>query len=188
MPGAGFKNTIENSAKSDAKYIELFVDKSLFVQELIESSDKATLIIRPRRFGKSLNLEMAKEFLAAEFVLEDRTLKPKFGDTESAVYFKGGNKDISENKDKEIVTFEKLKIAEDEEFFNEHQGQYPVLHISFRNFQGTSFDKFRYGIKVAISETYQKHKYIAIAKFMTFYYDDESLKDIITNILKVSEE
>jgi hypothetical protein len=129
MPGAGFKKTIENSAKSDAKYFELFVDKSLFVRELIESSDHATLIIRPRRFGKSLNLEMAKEFLAAEFILEGHRLKPKFGDTESAVYFKGGNKNTGEGKDKELVTFEELAIAKDKKFFNRHQGQYPVLHI-----------------------------------------------------------
>jgi hypothetical protein len=88
------------------------------------------LIIRPRRFGKSLNLEIAKEFLAAEFIFdEDRTLKPKFGETESAFYFIGGDKNIGEGEDEELVTFEELAIAKDKKFFNRHQGKYPVLHI-----------------------------------------------------------
>jgi hypothetical protein len=94
---------------------------------------------------------MAKEFLAAGFILEDRTLKPKFGGTESTVYFKGGTKSVGSSRNKKPVTFEKLKIAEDEEFFNEHQGQYPVLHISFRRVQMTASDTFRSDLMKAIS-------------------------------------
>ncbi|MEM7588874.1 MAG: AAA family ATPase [Myxococcota bacterium] len=40
-----------------------FVDKTLFIQELLDSGDKISLITRPRRFGKTLNLSMLCAFL-----------------------------------------------------------------------------------------------------------------------------
>ena len=37
-----------------------FVDKSLLILEFITASDKVSLILRPRRFGKSMNLDMLR--------------------------------------------------------------------------------------------------------------------------------
>ena len=39
-----------------------YVDKTLFVKEVLDSGAKATLILRPRRFGKTINLSMLKSF------------------------------------------------------------------------------------------------------------------------------
>ena len=39
-----------------------FVDKTLFIQELLDSGDKVSLITRPRRFGKTINLDMLCKF------------------------------------------------------------------------------------------------------------------------------
>ena len=39
-----------------------YVDKTLFIKEFIESKGKVTLITRPRRFGKTLNMNMLKYF------------------------------------------------------------------------------------------------------------------------------
>ena len=39
-----------------------YVDKTLLIKELIESSGEVLLIPRPRRFGKTLNLSMLKYF------------------------------------------------------------------------------------------------------------------------------
>ena len=39
-----------------------FVDKSLFIKEILDSGAEVTLIPRPRRFGKTLNLSMLKCF------------------------------------------------------------------------------------------------------------------------------
>ncbi|MEM7383027.1 MAG: AAA family ATPase [Bacteroidota bacterium] len=37
----------------------VFVDKSMFIQEFLEESgSKVVLIVRPRRWGKSLNMDM----------------------------------------------------------------------------------------------------------------------------------
>ena len=42
----------------------LVVDKSLFIKEFMEDPFKVAAILRPRRFGKSLNLSMLKSFLS----------------------------------------------------------------------------------------------------------------------------
>ena len=40
-----------------------FVDKTLMIQELLESNAKVILFTRPRRFGKTLNQFMIRRFL-----------------------------------------------------------------------------------------------------------------------------
>ena len=40
------------------------IDKTLFIKEFIEDSAKVSAILRPRRFGKSLNISMLKCFLS----------------------------------------------------------------------------------------------------------------------------
>jgi hypothetical protein len=39
-----------------------YVDKTLFIKEVMDKGDKILLIPRPRRFGKTLNLSMMKYF------------------------------------------------------------------------------------------------------------------------------
>ena len=40
-----------------------YVDKTLLIKEFFENKSEVTLITRPRRFGKTLNLTMMSEFL-----------------------------------------------------------------------------------------------------------------------------
>jgi len=44
----------------------LYIDKSNFIREWWESGDDVTLITRPRRFGKTLNMNMLERFLSIE--------------------------------------------------------------------------------------------------------------------------
>ena len=39
-----------------------YVDKTLMIQELLDSANKVTLFTRPRRFGKTLNMSMLRRF------------------------------------------------------------------------------------------------------------------------------
>ena len=39
-----------------------YVDKTLFIKELLDLKGKANLFTRPRRFGKTLNLSMLRYF------------------------------------------------------------------------------------------------------------------------------
>ncbi len=49
-----FKKVIEN------KYY--YVDKSLFIKDLLDNASEVNLIARPRRFGKTINMSMLKYF------------------------------------------------------------------------------------------------------------------------------
>ena len=44
----------------------LYIDKTDFIREWWESGDDVTLIARPRRFGKTLNMNMLERFLSVE--------------------------------------------------------------------------------------------------------------------------
>jgi len=41
----------------------LFVDKTLLIKEFLDYGVKVSLIIRPRRWGKTLNMSMLRYFL-----------------------------------------------------------------------------------------------------------------------------
>ena len=43
-----------------------FVDKSLFIKDIIDNSSKVALITRPRRFGKTLNMSMLRYYFDCE--------------------------------------------------------------------------------------------------------------------------
>ena len=44
-----------------------YVDKTDFIQEWWESKDEVTLITRPRRFGKTLNMSMLEQFFSIKY-------------------------------------------------------------------------------------------------------------------------
>ena len=45
----------------------LYIDKTSFIRQWWESGDDVTLITRPRRFGKTLNMNMLERFLSVEY-------------------------------------------------------------------------------------------------------------------------
>ena len=44
-----------------------YIDKTAFIKEWWECGDSATLITRPRRFGKTLNMSMLEEFFSVDY-------------------------------------------------------------------------------------------------------------------------
>ena len=44
-----------------------YVDKTNFIKEWWESDDVVTLIVRPRRFGKTLNMSMLEKFFSVKY-------------------------------------------------------------------------------------------------------------------------
>ena len=44
-----------------------YVDKTLFIKEWWENEDEVTLITRPRRFGKTLNMSMLEQFFSVDY-------------------------------------------------------------------------------------------------------------------------
>ena len=44
-----------------------YIDKTLFIKEWWENLDQVTLITRPRRFGKTLNMSMVEQFFSIDY-------------------------------------------------------------------------------------------------------------------------
>ena len=44
-----------------------YVDKTSFIREWWERNDSVTLITRPRRFGKTLNMSMVEHFFSIQY-------------------------------------------------------------------------------------------------------------------------
>ena len=44
-----------------------YIDKTAFIKEWWESGDSVTLIARPRRFGKTLNMSMVEQFFSIDY-------------------------------------------------------------------------------------------------------------------------
>ena len=54
-----FERVIENDY--------FYIDKTCFIKEWWESGDIVTLITRPRRFGKTLNMSMTEKFYSVNY-------------------------------------------------------------------------------------------------------------------------
>ena len=92
-----------------------YVDKTAYVKAIMQSGSYVHLITRPRRFGKTLFMDMLRTFLKVN--LKDP------GDTSLQEELFGG-----------------LKIREDESFCQDFMGRFPVLSVTLKNVKGNSFD------------------------------------------------
>jgi Predicted AAA-ATPase/PD-(D/E)XK nuclease superfamily len=116
-----------------------FVDKSLLIQEILDNvADQVTVITRPRRFGKTLNLSMLHCFLAAE---------------------------VSDEPTKDL--FHGLKIADLGERYWQHQGKYPVILVNFKDIKGASYVKACCELKALLSAIYREHQYLLSSPRLT---------------------
>lgn len=111
----------------------LFVDKSLLIKEIIENLTPVKLITRPRRFGKTLNMSMLHHFFA-------RTVN---------------------NKPTEHL-FKGLKIAEYNQFMK-HQGQYPVIFLSFKDINSNSYESAYEDFCKLLSQAYEQHEEVVLS-------------------------
>ena len=108
----------------------LFVDKTKFIQEILADGAEVTLITRPRRFGKSLNMSMLQHFLSAE---------------------------VDEQPTKDL--FNNLLISQDQAAMA-HQGKYPVICISLKEVQADNFVAAKMRIAEIVRKTYEKFRYV----------------------------
>ena len=113
-----------------------FVDKTRLIAYLIDHPSKVHLITRPRRFGKTLNLSMIRYFFEAP---------PPHGD----------NSDSPPN----AALFNGMSIVEHPQC-REYMGQYPVIHLSFKDAKGSSHTECMGIIRKMLSNEYRRHQYL----------------------------
>jgi hypothetical protein len=117
--------------KSDFKTIiqedYCYIDKSLFIKEVIDKSDTILLIPRPRRFGKTLNLSMLKYFFDC---------------------FPVDGKEVAETNND---LFTSLAIAKAGQKYLDKMGKHPVIFLSFKDCKDmkleNTFQKINYLIQ-----------------------------------------
>jgi len=121
-----FDNVIENGS--------YYVDKTLFIKDLLDKNAAVTLCTRPRRFGKTLNQTMLKCFF------EDTA---QIGGKDTRTLFRG------------------LKIEEAGERYMEHQGKYPVIFLSFKEANRDTFERSYRMLKDEIAGEFKRHGYVS---------------------------
>lgn len=141
----------------------IFADKSLFIKEIINDPSEVILITMPRRWGKSVNMDMLKRFL--EIKVDDDGNQIKGEDKINQLNYKlffGNNKalqplDIS-SKTLNIMDNEGNSISCSSK---EYQGQYPVIHIDLKDCDGSSYTEIEGKVKGKLVELYKKHGYLS---------------------------
>ena len=96
-----------------------YVDKTDFIKTVMEPENRVLLITRPRRFGKTLFMDMLKSFLQLNW------------------------KD-PRNREGHQKLFAGLKIQADEFFCRQYMGQYPVVSLTFKDIEGADYAEAYY--------------------------------------------
>ena len=91
-----------------------YADKTQFLKPLFSGTGSRLLLLRPRRFGKTLTMSTLRRFLEIDF--------QNPGDT---------------SRQQEL--FRGLKVMEDTEFCGEHMGRHPVVSLSLKDADGIGF-------------------------------------------------
>ncbi len=139
-----FKEMISNSYA--------FIDKSLFIKEIIDSQEKAILITKPRRWGKTLNLDMLKTFLSIETDDKGQIIT----NSTNKVLFTGGDID---NGSKQLAQLNIAKL-DNSSYVDQYFGKYPVIFITFKDITGNSFAEVKSKLAEAVSHLFLEYNYI----------------------------
>ena len=109
-----------------------YVDKTLWIKELLDLKGAANLFTRPRRFGKTLNLSMLRYF---------------FEDTGDALC-------NAENR----ALFKGLKIMDAGEAYVSKMSKYPVIALTFKSTKQGNFSEAYFQVYEAIRGEFVRHK------------------------------
>ena len=124
-----------------------FADKSLLIKELLDSGAAVTLLPRPRRFGKTLNLSMLRYFFEKVAPLIPSIELP----LETNVSRESG---LSRRH-----LFNGLKIEQYADCMK-HQGQYPVIWLTFKDVKTEKWDDCYRLLRTQIMREFERHDYV----------------------------
>ena len=92
----------------------VYVDKTSYLEDLLNSGTEVAQILRPRRFGKTLTMSMLSCFLEMNYQHPGDRSRPE-------------------------RLFKDLAISKNKAFCAKHMGRYPVISLSFKNADGETF-------------------------------------------------
>lgn len=131
-----------------------YVDKTLLIRDFLNAIPMVSLFTRPRRFGKTLNMDMLRVFF--EKTPED-----------TSIYF----------KDKYIWQFG--------DYYTKHQGQYPVIVLSFKDVKCSSWQETFQKISKLISLEFMRHNELESSSVLSSYEKEQYHRFASENINEV---
>lgn len=137
---------ISDYKKASSEYY--YVDKTLLIRDFLDERPQVSLFTRPRRFGKTLNMDMMRVFF-------------EYTDQDTSVYF----------KDKKIWACGKE--------YQDHQGKYPVIYVTFKDVKCDTWEKAYDLIYKLLRNEVERHSELLESEKVSFYE-----KKYLTNILE----
>ena len=131
-----------------------YVDKTLLIRDFLNAIPMVSLFTRPRRFGKTLNMDMLRVFF--EKTPED-----------TSIYF----------KDK--------YIWQCGDYYTKHQGQYPVIFLSFKDVKCSSWQETFQKISKLISLEFMRHNELESSSALSSYEKEQYHRFASENINEV---
>ena len=131
-----------------------YVDKTLWIRDFLNAIPMVSLFTRPRRFGKTLNMDMLRVFF--EKTPED-----------TSIYF----------KDK--------YIWQCGDYYTKHQGQYPVIFLSFKDVKCSSWQETFQKISKLISLEFMRHNELESSSVLSSYEKEQYHRFASENINEV---
>lgn len=104
-----------------------YVDKTLMIKDFLDKKPLVSLFTRPRRFGKTLNMDMLRVFF-------------ELSDEDTSKYF----------TDKKI-----WKCGKE---YRAHQGQYPVIFLTFKDVKFDTWEATLDKVRGLLQEEYGRHR------------------------------
>ncbi len=127
-----------------------YVDKTLFIKEIIDSGDKILLIPRPRRFGKTLNLSMLEYFYDCCPAAWDPDSNSQPGSPSKETRSPGTYKHL----------FDSLAICGAGQEYLDKMSKHPVIFLTFRLIKDMDWESCLDNIKKLIQKEYARHYYL----------------------------
>lgn len=126
-----------------------YIDKTDFIRQWWEYADKVTLITRPRRFGKTLNMSTVECFFSNTYA---------------------GRGDLFEG-----LSIWEQKSDDGEYQYRTLQGNFPVIFLSFADVKATAYADMVYKITEVIAKLFEKNRYLLAGNILSEnekrYYD-----------------
>lgn len=112
-----------------------YVDKTLFIKELLDQGGHVNLFTRPRRFGKTLTQTTLKTYFEQEIDSDGNIV-------DNSRYFEG------------------KKIMQAGEEYLAHMGQYPVIFMTFKSAKQPTYKEAYHALSDMIIMEFEKHSYV----------------------------
>lgn len=120
---------------------KFYIDKTGFIREWWETGADVTLITRPRRFGKTLNMSMVECFFSNQYA---------------------GRSDLFEG----LSIWTVPQNPEDKDY-RHIQGTFPVIFLSFAKIKAADSKGMKYAMSSIIFEAYQKNRFLCEGDFLS---------------------